>query len=388
MKPFTRLAIVLSICGLGGCLTVFLLSAIVNAGSTSAPGLSWWITSQVDTFSHNNYDNTSIAMDAGGKTHLSYVSNGDLRYAILSGTTWITQVVDIGAGASGPSLALDVSGTPHIAYLALFPAATTGNVRYASLSGTNWITQTVDENPYIGGANGCKVSLAIDDSGHPHMSYGAAPSLYYAVLTSTTWITQGVDNQVYGAMCSAIDVDSLGVPQIVYYRMGQFNADLLQYAILNGSSWITQTITQCGAFGSCKPNSLKLDNAHRSHILYNDSTTLNYGVFSGTQWSLEKSFFPVERNFGGSLAIDPDGVPHISYAGQYGQDLIYATQILTGWTSQTVDDSLGVGIASSIALSDSEHIIIGYINTYLDRVQAANVWHPVAYVYLPLIVKN
>lgn len=58
---------------------------------------------------------TSIALDSGRNPHISYrdTTNGDLKYAKLSGLDWNTQTVDASAGGEGyTSIALD-SGETH-----------------------------------------------------------------------------------------------------------------------------------------------------------------------------------------------------------------------------------------------------------------------------------
>lgn len=397
MKLSSRLVTVLGACGVGIGLTLFLLAAVVNASATNTTDLPSWVTTPVDTdTSPSGRGNTSIAIDSTGKIHMSYASNQELRYATLSVATWITQVVDPGAQVFGHSLALDASNKPHIAYIALYPSATSGYLRYATLSGTTWVTQPVDDNPFIEGVNACQVSLAMDTGGRPHISYGAIPSLYYAVLTSTGWLTQTVDNGVFGYMCSALDVTDSGVPHIAYYDLGPGLGGTLKYAVRSGSSWTVQTVDEYPTYSDNGtdfglPSTLRLDGNQYPHILYYDAPNgrLKYAVLSGTVWISDTipSLAPVDRNFRGFMALGSSARPHVSFAGQFGQDLIYATLSGTQWISQTVDDSLGAGLANSIALSDTSRIAIGYLNTYLNQVSVAKNWDVVR-IHLPVVLKQ
>ena len=76
---------------------------------------------------------TSLALDASGRPHISYLdsTNKDLKYAFYDGSGWQIQTVD-SAGEVGEhnSLALDASGQPHISYYdGTFGDA--GNLKYA-----------------------------------------------------------------------------------------------------------------------------------------------------------------------------------------------------------------------------------------------------------------
>jgi hypothetical protein len=86
-------------------------------------GTSWGTPQEVDasvgTLSGSKFESVSMKLDSNGNPWISYADNGDLALARWNGTTWVTETVDTG-GASvdigANSLALDSSGTPHIAY--------------------------------------------------------------------------------------------------------------------------------------------------------------------------------------------------------------------------------------------------------------------------------
>ena len=122
--------------------------------------------------------------------HATYVSNWALQYAYSNTMNWNTQTIDPDAQVIHHALAVDDLGIPHVAYIALYPLATTGELRYATLSNSHWLTTTVDPSPYYEGGNGCAVSIAVDANRHPHISYGVLPTLSYAVLSGTEWVRQ------------------------------------------------------------------------------------------------------------------------------------------------------------------------------------------------------
>ena len=78
---------------------------------------------------------------------------------------WIIQTVDSeGVVGHYTSIALDSSGHPHISYQDY------GNedLKYARWDGKSWIIQTVDSEGDVGEST----SIALDSSDYPHISYG------------------------------------------------------------------------------------------------------------------------------------------------------------------------------------------------------------------------
>ncbi|MDW8064406.1 MAG: carboxypeptidase regulatory-like domain-containing protein, partial [Anaerolineae bacterium] len=82
------------------------------------------------------------------------------------------------------SLALDGTGNPHISYY----DASNGALKYARWTGSGWEIQKVD----AGGDVGQYTSLALDSAGNPHISYYDASNgaLKYAHWTGSGWEIQ------------------------------------------------------------------------------------------------------------------------------------------------------------------------------------------------------
>jgi hypothetical protein len=119
---------------------------------------------------------TSLAVDASGRLHVSYYdgTNADLKYATCAAdcaltANWQAATVDA-AGNVGfyTSLAVDAGGRLHVSYY----DGTNGELKYATCAAAcelaaNWQTVTVDAD----GLAGFFTSLAVDASGRLHVSY-------------------------------------------------------------------------------------------------------------------------------------------------------------------------------------------------------------------------
>lgn len=161
--------------------------------------------------------------------HISYQdnTNRDLKYARLSGTTWLTETVD-SAGDVGwySSLALDSSGNPHISYV----DSTNQTVKYAWLSGTVWLSNTVDSRG-LSDDYGTGTSLELNQANAPYISYydDSNDDLKLAYLSGTVWITETVDSEGKVGQYNSLALDQTGCPHISYYDAT--NGDL-KYAYL------------------------------------------------------------------------------------------------------------------------------------------------------------
>jgi hypothetical protein len=90
---------------------------------------------------------SSLALDLepphAPRVSYHHQTHGSLKYAWLSGTTWLSVTVDNGPGDVGlfTSLALDAAGRPRISYF----EETNGDLRYAWLGGRHrvWLPLVV-----------------------------------------------------------------------------------------------------------------------------------------------------------------------------------------------------------------------------------------------------
>lgn len=180
-------------------------------------GKQWYVQTVDRRFGSGKYN--SLVMDPKGTAHIAYtrVTWWTLLYATGSGTQWHLAAVDIGKMynhnvGQGNSIALDSSGSPHIAYFDV----TTNTVRYASLQGGRWKLEIVGQ--LLGRAQLDHASLKIDSHNSPHIAFydSGTATLKYAVKTGTKWEISVVDRDGAGTGPS-LCLDAHDQPCIVYY---------------------------------------------------------------------------------------------------------------------------------------------------------------------------
>ena len=204
----------------------------------------------------------SIALDASGDPHIAYydASTGAVRYAHKSGGAWSDiEIVDAVTGGPNTSLALDSFGNPHIAY-------TEGGVMYAHKSGGVWSTQLISP--------GFADDIAIDRLNRVHIVLHTKNPTHtvidYAIqIVGGGWSIEEVedipgDTSFSGAI--SLDVDVSGNPHVSYA-----GACDLRYAHRSPiGGWSIETAD--GVSGVVKATSIRLDKDRNPRIAYQVDT--------------------------------------------------------------------------------------------------------------------
>ena len=177
---------------------------------------------------------TDIVIDPEGLPHLVYHdgterltlgSGADLFYASYNGSWEIQTVEAEGDVGKFASLAMDASGRPHIAYFD-WTELNAARVKYAVWDDDEWLIEVVDELPniqvaFIGARR--TMSLALDVQGQPHIAYCSRDVLKYSIKKGDAWEIQevtraGSDELELGQLVS-LALDSTGRPHLSFFEV-------------------------------------------------------------------------------------------------------------------------------------------------------------------------
>lgn len=262
--------------------------------------------------------------------------------------SWMTQF----AGET-VSLALDASGVPHVTYLG--DAANRYCLKYASRTEGSWNIQVIDNGS---GWVGEFCSIQLDAMQHPRISYydKYADCLKYAAWNGDAWDVGTVCTG--NGWCTSLALDSSDYPCIAYFGDG-YNLD---YARWNGTDWEFQNVDNFGGNVGSIDISLALDSQDYPHITYYMyNNTLRYARWDGSQWIITT----VTGNYGGAynwLALDSQDYPHIVYYQAVGTNWNVWYKYWDGsmWHNEQVNESLGGGWNCRLALDSREYPRIVY----------------------------
>jgi hypothetical protein len=262
-------------------------------------GISWSIKTVI-----SNTVQASLGLDSSDRPYISYYdeSTADLKITYLAGESWHTELVDTSGDVGRYNrLRIDKPGQVHIAYCVYDPASTScTKLKYASKVGTTWQTQIVDVGPSVGSG----ISLALDDGDHPHISYlstaggsGFDTALLYASHIGSSWQLRPVEYYQRDSLWTSIEVDRAGVPHISAAGLSG-GAGQVFYAARTTGVW--QVERPSDFYGGHHPVQL-IDNRNQSVVVYyiywgvlyatrtpdaTDTYQLTYGSYRDNNWEV------------------------------------------------------------------------------------------------------
>jgi hypothetical protein len=298
---------------------------------------SGWQTELVRDYLDSG-DETSIVVDSAGAVYIAYKETtpadvDHIKLAENTGGTWVAWLVD-GTDACGqsPSVDLDASGDPAVAYYCYF-AFDDVAVKYSTFTGVNFSPETVDSGSNSVGAD---PALAFDGAGVPHIAYYKEGSVHYATKTKG-WAAEKLETEAFTSgfaneLAFINDIPTLMTKDFSNDRYLLFRKDV---------TWSYDPVAQCS--GNCGDFAAAYDPTSEPNLAFLDSdpdySDLKIAYDDGTKaWAEFELDHSSQAGKGGDLAIDGQGMPvatHIdtsgSIAATYWDGAAWATEEVAPW---------------------------------------------------------
>jgi serine/threonine-protein kinase len=269
---------------------------------------------------------------------------------------WNTELVQ-GAQDRGyfTSLAIDPQDNQHIAYF----QENFDILWYAHNANGRWEFEDV-----LGG-NGSNwdLALALDSQSRPHLAYHLLesgeqdPEVRYRRWNGVDWEIFRVYDSYAARVRLGLTLDEADDPHITYVDGFTYNLTYLHFSLTTG--WESQIVDRSSE--GCKSNGLALDGEGVPHVSYmSDEGQLMYAVLEEGVW--QRYLVDPDPGTGqySSLALDPAGQPHIAYYDSHQQALKYALRVEAAWDIVVVDSGPDVGQYPSLALGSQGGLHISY----------------------------
>jgi hypothetical protein len=249
----------------------------------------------------------------------------------------------------------------------LLPAASTCLLASLLFPAQPLVAQTRDWRIESVDAVGKFTSITADRDGNIHLSYSDGQFIKYGfrpVGADSKWFTMNIGS---GNTYTSIALDPQNHPHVCY------TANVLRYARFDGSLWKTETIATDNApiYYSC---SIAISPDGSPHISWYreknpDSTNylhIKYAELQNGAWVIRTLDFEMQTGKWESMAIDPNGNPVLSFDAFVKGLLKFAHKTGTEWSVDTVDfrghtnNAYDLGMGNSIAFDRDGKPVISY----------------------------
>jgi hypothetical protein len=320
---------------------------------------------------------TSIAVTPGGIEHAAHydATNSNVLHTTgAPGGPYSTATVDAGptgtqdvGGSDALSLALDASGTVHVAA----QDVTNRDLRYVTNAGGSFAATTIDSPGDVGRFARIRVSPAGGSIQIVYVEYltSALNTLKRAVWSSGSWSfeTFFTGESIFHP---SFAIDGSGNPHVCFLHVVGGIEYRLVYGTKPGAApWSFTTIDTVSGF---KRGAIAFDPSGFPHVVFNgrpttsDPESLLHATNASGAWVTEAvhqdplGTAVLGRN--SSIAIHPTtGRIHVAYYDATLRDLRYARKDPGGaWVLRLIDSAGDVGQDTSIALDGSGGVHIGY----------------------------
>jgi len=254
---------------------------------------------------------TSIALNASDYPAIACYAYPGLFFVEWNGSDWTEEQVSFTDDQGDCcSLVMDPGGTPRIAYCAYSPSPA---VKYAYRDEYGQWHSTVVDDAMSSAPRG--TSLAVDDTGNPHISYNTSSEIRYASWNGASWDIATLDAIDTGLweLDTSLALDQYGFPHIAHCGG---SGDSLMYSVNQGGGWITESICP---IGGGDPD-LVLDGSGRPHIAFVEGVSMGLAYaynnepseIGSTLVAQELLSFRIGPNpFSGTLSITCSSPPQV-----------------------------------------------------------------------------
>jgi len=284
---------------------------------------------------------SSLVVDETGCAHITCPSkHHPFLYAVWSNTGWqIQEIIEEFRDVDRSSLWYDEDRI-HLAFADSYHDDSLG---YAYSDGDQWVVEYVDK--------GMAPSLIVDGNGIPYIGYlpeYSVPGLRLACRTEAGWSIQTVDVDPCSFQPS-LAIDNEGNPRVGFRR----SYSDLWMAKYNGSDWSSDMIDSGGTVGTF--SSIAIDPAGLPHISYYDHMNgdLKYASIESGDWFIQSVMCEGSVGKGSSLGIDVQGNPHISFHDQTGKSVNYAYLDQAIWHIDIIEEVGTPSTYSSLVLDSA-----------------------------------
>jgi hypothetical protein len=238
----------------------------------------------IDASSHTEFMDLGLVIDSNDVAHITYedyfhdsnndsshyMDSYDLYYATNSSGSWVDTELAGGNASTyyGPSIALDSSDTPYVAYY----DTSANSVKLTSLSGSMWSSETV-ASIALSTTSHALTTLSFDTSNHPHVVYHTGSELDHS-KKSSSWKAETIDTTASSTLYSLSSVlTATNQLQVTYCSSSYKMAYLYKTALSWGKAEIGSS---CWSSTGSVRGAMAIDNSDYLYLAYSSGSSLEY----------------------------------------------------------------------------------------------------------------
>ncbi len=287
-------------------------------------GTSGLFSCSIEQITYDTQDDwrPSLCVDASGRPHIAWIRwqvPFEIYYAVKDSSQWKiikVKTFDSTVFHSAVSLSLDSDERPHIAYLS---ESSRWDLWYAYWNETSmtWSEEHVADGGSDSHFN--TLNLAVDSTTTPHIAWssrwGGLFGVFHATKTAGAWNIETISHDDDAG--PSLFVDNNDVPHVLWWNERYLPNLELRYAARTDGTWATEAVT-IRHFGNGERQIL-IDSSGVPHVTFSNKNHATgffevwYANRSGGMWSFKslELTLPAAQDPYPSIALDPQGAVHL-----------------------------------------------------------------------------